>query len=172
MLINGNGHHWIKTPIYGCMALCMPHVIFMWGLHLAFQCIDAVYDGFTIYSLHWLHGHIFIMSIVLPLFLTFLSTFICWNVYNEILCPSDSSGHRHNILLMQYISPNPTEIDVKPHGNSKLSEPYLRTSGSTLRALKSELKHVSPKEAVERSSQHKRSLWPQNIWLPHPTWAR
>ena len=55
---------------------------------------------------------------------------------------------------MQYISPT-TEIDVKPHGNSKSAEPYFRTSKSTLAALKSELKSACPKEAVERVSKEK-----------------
>lgn len=67
----------------------------------------------------------------------------------------DSNGERHNITLLQYISPGPTEVAVKPHGKSKLSEPYLRTSESTLRALKSELKHTTPKEAIEKVSKEK-----------------
>ena len=54
---------------------------------------------------------------------------------------------------MQYISPT-TEIDVKPHGNSKSAEPYFRTSKSTL-GLKSELKSACPKEAVEMVSKEK-----------------
>ena len=67
----------------------------------------------------------------------------------------DSNGNRHNITLLQYILSGPVEVDVKPHGKSKSSEPYIRTSESTLRALKSELKHATPKEAVEKVSKDK-----------------
>ena len=50
---------------------------------------------------------------------------------------------------------SPTEIYIKPHGNSKGAEPYFRTNESTLRALKSEVKLALPKEAVERVCKEK-----------------
>ena len=37
-----------------------------------------------------------------------------------------------------------------PHGNSKTEEPYFRTSISTIKSLKSNLKGASPKEALEK----------------------
>ena len=54
---------------------------------------------------------------------------------------------------MQYISPGPAEVEVKPHGNSHSTDPYLRSSKSTLQALKKALKGVPAKEAVEQVSK-------------------
>ena len=43
-------------------------------------------------------------------------------------------------------------LDIKPHGNSKTEEPYFRTSISTIKSLKSNLKGASSKEALEKVS--------------------
>lgn len=51
----------------------------------------------------------------------------------------DCKGNRHNLTLLQYISPDPAGVVIKPHGNAKSSEPYLRTSKSTLVAIKNEV---------------------------------
>ncbi len=69
----------------------------------------------------------------------------------------DASGNRHKISLIQYIAPagNSKKIDIKPHGNSKVSNPYIRTCESTLRAMKSESKQFSPKEVVEKVCRDK-----------------
>ena len=68
----------------------------------------------------------------------------------------DINGERHNITLIQYISPDDgSGIKFLPHGNSKSDAPYFRTSKSTLRAIKSELVTSSPKEATEQVSKDK-----------------
>ena len=46
-------------------------------------------------------------------------------------------------------------MQPRAHGNSHSSEPYLRTSASTLHSLKSELKTALPKEALERISRER-----------------
>lgn len=51
----------------------------------------------------------------------------------------DCKGNRHNLTLLQYISPDPAGVVIKPHGNAKSSEPYLRRSKSTLHAIKNEV---------------------------------
>ena len=42
---------------------------------------------------------------------------------------------------------------MKPHGNSRSSEPYFRTSESALQSLKTELKSAPPKEVLEKVSK-------------------
>ena len=47
------------------------------------------------------------------------------------------------------------ELEINPHGNASSSQPYLRTSTSTLRTIKSKLKSTSPKETLEIVSRNK-----------------
>ena len=47
------------------------------------------------------------------------------------------------------------ELEINPHGNASSSQPYLRTSTSTLRTIKSKLKSTSPKETLEVVSRDK-----------------
>lgn len=50
---------------------------------------------------------------------------------------------------MQYsFCGNPHVIVQKPHGNSKSSKPFIRTTPSTLQKLKECCKHCQPKQAV------------------------
>ena len=44
---------------------------------------------------------------------------------------------------------------VRPHGNSKTGKPYRRTRESTKSLLRAELKHSSPKEAVNKVFEKK-----------------
>ena len=58
--------------------------------------------------------------------------------------------------MVQYILPDDKEgIQILPHDNSKSDVPYFRTQKSTLCAIKTEVMHSSPKEAVEQVSKTK-----------------
>ena len=69
----------------------------------------------------------------------------------------DYKGNRLNLTLVQYITSSDDEVEIKPHGNatSSQSQPYLRTSTSTLKAIKSKLQFSSPKEALEKVSKER-----------------
>ena len=67
----------------------------------------------------------------------------------------DYRGNRLNLTLVQYILPHSEEIDLKPHGNSHTSDPYFRTSASTLKSTKSSLKSSLPKEIIQKISREK-----------------
>ena len=69
----------------------------------------------------------------------------------------DYKGNRLNLTLVQYITSSDDEVEIKPHGNasSSQSQPYLRTSTSTLQAIKSKLQFSSPKEALEKVSKER-----------------
>ena len=61
-----------------------------------------------------------------------------------------------NLALVQYFFTGPPHpVLQKPHGNSKSSEPYIRTSPSTLQKLKACAKSDSQKEAVKSVSKAK-----------------
>lgn len=76
--------------------------------------------------------------------------------YLQWLCAhADHKVHHHNLTLVQYISPSPEEVDVKPHGNSHSLNPYFRSRKSTLCYLEKVLKSVPLKEAVEQVSKEK-----------------
>ncbi len=55
----------------------------------------------------------------------------CMHYFLYCVGYADLKGNRHNLTLVQCISPSPDEVDIKPHENSKSSEPYFRTSEST-----------------------------------------
>ena len=63
---------------------------------------------------------------------------------------ADPDGDQMNLAFVQYIFTGPPHLILqKPHGNSKSSAPYTRTSPSTLQKLKECAKSQAPKEAVQ-----------------------
>ena len=62
----------------------------------------------------------------------------------------DPNGNKTNLALVQYVfigSPHP--IISKPHGNSKETKPFLRTTPSTLDKLKICNKSETAKQAIQ-----------------------
>lgn len=56
---------------------------------------------------------------------------------------------------MQYILPHSEKVNLKPHGNSHTSDPYFRTSTSTLESIKLFSKYLQPKEVIQKISKQK-----------------
>lgn len=67
----------------------------------------------------------------------------------------DFKGRRLNLTLVQYILPQSEVVNLKPHGNSHTSDPYFRTSASTLKSIKSSSKYSHPKEIIHQISKEK-----------------
>ena len=61
-----------------------------------------------------------------------------------VFIDTDHKGCHHNLTLVQYVLSSEQVLDIKPHGNSKKEESYLRISVSILKSLKSKLKSASP----------------------------
>lgn len=63
---------------------------------------------------------------------------------------ADPDGDQMNLGFVQYTFTGPPHLVLqKPHGNSKSTTPYIRTSPSTLQKLKECAKSNSPKDAVQ-----------------------
>ena len=87
-------------------------------------------------------------------------TFNCYRKRSSILnacCNADSSGDQLNHAFVQYsFSGKPHPILQKPHGNSKSSKPFVRTTPSTLQKLKECRKtNQPPKLAVSKVTKEK-----------------
>ena len=63
-----------------------------------------------------------------------------WYLLSSCSVALDNSGARNNRALVQYIFDGPeAEVKVKPHGNSKQSTPYFRTSESAREATRNDI---------------------------------
>ena len=71
--------------------------------------------------------------------------------YRYLFIHTYHKGCRQNLTLVQYVLSSEL-LDIKPHGNSKTQEPYFRTSVSTMKSLKTNIKNASPKETLEKVS--------------------
>lgn len=66
------------------------------------------------------------------LFINYPAAFKC-NIYTV----SDGAGLQNKFAMIHYYFEGPeVQVKVKPHGNSKTSEPYFRTSETTKEVMK------------------------------------
>ena len=81
---------------------------------------------------------------------TLLSLSGCYQLYFSLLFFLDNHGARNKLALVQYMFNGP-EIEVisKPHGNSKGSTPYFRTSDSARQKLQTLVATQTPKTVIE-----------------------
>ena len=64
----------------------------------------------------------------------------------------DWNGKPHSLALVQYFFDDAErEVKVKPHGNSKGSRPYYRTSQTTMERLQQLAESHSPKEVFHQT---------------------
>lgn len=74
-----------------------------------------------------------------------------WYLLSACSVALDNSGAHNNCALVQYIPDGPeVEVKVKPHGNSKQSTPYFRTSESARKAIKKVALSLTLKPAVDQ----------------------
>ena len=72
----------------------------------------------------------------------------------RILICSDNHGARNKLALVQYMFDGPeVEVKMKPHGNSKGSTPYFRTSDSARQKLLNLTATQTPKAVIQTVTQ-------------------
>ena len=78
-------------------------------------------------------------------------------IHNDFnLLHIDPSGDQLNRAFVQYsFTGHPHSVISKPHGNSKSSLPFIRTTPSTLGKLKESCKKKSPKELIHSITKEK-----------------
>ena len=78
-------------------------------------------------------------------------------IHNDFnLLHIDQSGDQLNRAFVQYsFTGHPHSVISKPHGNSKSSLPFIRTTPSTLGKLKESCKKKSPKELIHSITKEK-----------------
>ena len=81
--------------------------------------------------------------------LTYCITLLLKLPFTSILIPLDNHGARNKLALVQYMFDGPEiEVITKPHGNSKGSTPYFRTSDSARQKLQTLAGTKTPKAVV------------------------
>ena len=69
------------------------------------------------------------------------------------MCTTDGNGAQNRYGMIQYYFNGPgVEIKIKPHGNSKSSSPFFRTSESAKKLHKELAATSMPKEAVYQAT--------------------
>ena len=67
-----------------------------------------------------------------------------------IIIPLDYEGDTLNLALLQYhFSKGEHQVTVAPHSNSRSGQPFVRTMPSVMSKLKAEVKHKTPKRALQ-----------------------